>query len=75
MAKTAVTKLVQAPDILEVGMNLKILGEQLRNGQVELKHASELANIYGKELKAQQLVLAERIFMKDSGTNPPQLPT
>jgi len=66
MRKNEKIMLQQTPEIREIGRKLKILGEQLRDGTIELKIASELANIYGKELKAQQLVIAERIFMNSS---------
>jgi hypothetical protein len=58
---------IQAPELRAVAANLKSLGAELRSGAIELKLASELANIYGKELKAQQLILMERIFTKDNG--------
>ena len=53
------------PEIREVGSHLKNLGDELRTGKVELKLAAELANIYGKQLKAHSLILGERIFLKE----------
>ena len=45
------------------------LYEELRQGKCELKTASELANIAGKYLKAEQLELAREIFL--SGKSKP----
>lgn len=60
------------PEIREVGAKLKSLGSELRSGKMELKLAAELANIYGKELKAHTLILGERHFLRV--TLPPLLP-
>jgi len=38
---------------------------QLRDGEVELKTAAELANIAGKYLKGEQLQLAREIFQNN----------
>jgi len=46
----------------DVKSNMSDLYEEVRNGTTELKIAAELANIAGKYLKAEQLILAERIF-------------
>lgn len=48
------------------------LYEEVRIGKTELKMASELANIAGKYLKAEQLQLAREIFVAGK---PPALPT
>lgn len=53
------------PAILAIGVKLNNLGEELRDGKVTLKQASELANIYGKELKQHQLILAERALINE----------
>lgn len=58
-------ELKQSAEIRVIGANLKSLGEELRSGKMDRKLASELANIYGKELKAQQLELVERALEKD----------
>lgn len=55
----------QTPEIRAIGAKLKQLGEDLANGKIDRKLAGELANIYGKELKAQQLQLAERAIERD----------
>lgn len=41
---------------------MSTLFDAVRNGQTELKTASELANIAGKALKAEQLQLAREVF-------------
>jgi hypothetical protein len=43
------------------------LYEEVRAGQTELKTASELANIAGKFLKAEQLQLAREVFLSGKG--------
>ena len=43
--------------------DLSALYDELQSGQIELKTASELANIAGKLLKAEQLDLAREIFI------------
>jgi len=60
------------PEIRRVGADLKSLGSELRAGKMDITLAAELANIYGKELKAQSLILGERIFLKEKTL--PQLP-
>jgi hypothetical protein len=60
-------------EIRVIAVKLKTLGEELRSGTTELKLASELANIHGKELKAQQMILAERIFVNEARSVPPLL--
>ena len=47
----------------DVKQDMSDLYEQLKAGQVDLKTASELANITGKFLKAEQLELATAIFI------------
>ncbi len=41
------------------------LYEAVKNGSVDLKVASELANISGKFLKAEQLQLAREVFLSN----------
>jgi len=41
------------------------LYEQLKAGEIDIKTASELANITGKFLKAEQLQLARDIFLNN----------
>ena len=43
--------------------DLSALYDELQSGQIELKTASELANIAGKLLKAEQLDLAREVFL------------
>ena len=47
----------------DVKHDMSELYDRLRNGEVDLKTASELANITGKFLKAEQLELATAIFL------------
>lgn len=58
------------PDLRIVADEMQRLYADLRNGAIELKTASELANITGKYLKAFQLDLAERIFLAGEAKNP-----
>lgn len=53
------------PEIREVAAHLRGLGKALRSGKIELRLAAELANIYGKELKAHGLILGERVFFRE----------
>lgn len=47
----------------DIKQDMSTLYDQLREGEIELKTAGELANIAGKFLKAEQLDLATSIFM------------
>lgn len=49
----------------DIKREMSDLYDGLKNGTVELKVASELANIAGKYLKAEQLELAREIFQGD----------
>ena len=51
--------------LTDVKMDMSDLYEAVKNGQIELKIAAELANITGKFLKAEQLELAKAIFVND----------
>ena len=51
--------------LTDLQRDMSSLYEELRTGKLDLKLASELANIAGKNLKAKQLELAERIFMNN----------
>jgi hypothetical protein len=53
----------------DVKADMSDLYEELRAGKVEIKQAAELANITGKYLKAEQLMLAREIF--EANTAPP----
>lgn len=57
----------------DVKANMGLLYEEVRDGKTELKVASELANIAGKYLKAEQLKLAREIFV-DGKRKPAELP-
>lgn len=46
----------------DVKSDMSDLYEELRRGDVDIKVASELANITGKFLKAEQLKLAREIY-------------
>jgi hypothetical protein len=47
----------------DIKSDMSRLYDELQSGTCELKTASELANIAGKFLKAEQLDLAREIFM------------
>ena len=56
----------------DIKSDMSTLYDELRAGTVELKTASELANIAGKYLKAEQLDLATAIFLSGHPEkNPP----
>ena len=46
----------------DIKQDMSTLYDELRGGSVDLKLASELANVAGKYLKAEQLELAREIF-------------
>lgn len=52
----------------DIKQDMSTLYEEVRNGSVELKNASELANIAGKYLKAEQLDLAKAVFLAGKNT-------
>lgn len=52
----------------DVKQDMSDLYDELRAGKLELKTASELANIAGKFLKAEQLDLATTIFLSGRPT-------
>jgi hypothetical protein len=49
----------------DIKSDMSDLYEALKAGTVDLKVASELANISGKFLKAEQLQLAREVFMEN----------
>lgn len=53
-----------------IKQDMSTLYEEVRAGTTELKTASELANIAGKFLKAEQLDLAREIFLSGHGKRP-----
>jgi hypothetical protein len=52
----------------DVKADMSELYSEVRDGTIELKVASELANITGKFLKAEQLKLAREIFASARGS-------
>ena len=52
----------------DVKADMSALYNEVRDGNTDLKMASELANITGKYLKAVQLDLARDIFLYSKGT-------
>lgn len=60
----------------DIKSDMSVLYDEVKTGKTELKTASELANIAGKYLKAEQLDLAREIFVASRGKlvnqNPPQ---
>ena len=51
----------------DIKSDMSTLYDEVRDGTTELKVASELANIAGKYLKAEQLELARDIFTHNLG--------
>jgi len=49
----------------DIKQDMSELYESLKTGAVDLKVASELANISGKFLKAEQLQLAREVFIEN----------
>lgn len=49
----------------DIKTDMSELYEAVKNGSVDLKVASELANISGKFLKAEQLQLAREVFLSN----------
>ena len=49
----------------DVKQDMSNLYDELKSGKIDVKTASELANISGKYLKAEQLELAREIFTKN----------
>jgi len=49
----------------DVRQQMSELYDQLKAGEIDIKTASELANITGKFLKAEQLELARDIFLNN----------
>lgn len=48
----------------DIKQDMSKLYDELREGAIDLKTASELANVAGKFLKAEQLDLAREIFLQ-----------
>jgi hypothetical protein len=63
----AITTMPASKTLDDVKADMSELYEQLRAGTCEVKLASELANIAGKYLKAEQLKLAREIFAANVG--------
>jgi hypothetical protein len=53
--------------LADIKEDMSELYNEVRDGKTELKLASELANITGKFLKAEQLILAREIFCSQQG--------
>lgn len=52
----------------DIQHDMSSLYDELKSGIVEIKMASELANIAGKNLKAKQLYIAEQVFLRNIPT-------
>jgi hypothetical protein len=52
----------------DIKKDMSELYDGLKKGEVDIKVASELANISGKYLKAEQLELAREIFTRNIST-------
>lgn len=59
------TSIVYTKTVADIKRDMSELYEQLKNRQVDIKVAAELANITGKFLKAEQLELAREIFLSN----------
>lgn len=53
--------------LTDIKQDMSTLYDQLRDGDMELKRAAELANIAGKFLKVEQLELAREVFSASRG--------
>lgn len=60
-----VTAAIDVKILDQVSQDMRTLYDELRAGEVEIKLADSLANVAGKNLKAQQLKLAHAIFQND----------
>lgn len=61
-------------DMQDVKINMSDLYDEVRSGKTDLKTASELANVAGKYLKAEQLQLAREIFLHGKAPKALELP-
>ncbi len=60
-------------NLCDIKQDMSELYEALKAGTVDLKVASELANISGKFLKAEQLHLAREVFMENKAKSQPAI--
>ena len=58
----------------DVMSDMSALYEQVRDGDCDLRVASELSNITGKYLKAAQLEFAKEVFLERKAQHIPLLP-
>ena len=49
----------------DIKQDMGDLYEQLKNNTIDVKSASEMANVAGKFLKAEQLILARDVFLNN----------
>lgn len=61
--KTQTVEVVVVKSLQDIQKDMSELYEQVRSGAVDLKAACELANIAGKYLKAEQLILMREMFL------------
>lgn len=54
--------------LIDIKQDMSELYEAVKAGTIDLKTASELANISGKFLKAEQLELATAVFLNSPST-------
>jgi hypothetical protein len=59
----------------DIKSDMSALYDEVRDGACELKTASELANIAGKFLKAEQLELAKEVFLSGKAARPSNMLT
>lgn len=51
--------------LIDVKQDMSDLFELLKNNKIDIKTASEMANVTGKFLKAEQLILARDVFLNN----------
>ena len=66
------TQAALEPEIREVWSGLKQNRKEFESGATEFKAFAEKTNSFGKELKAAQLILAEREFLHEIAPKAPK---
>lgn len=51
--------------LIDVKQDMSDLFELLKNNKIDIQTASEMANVTGKFLKAEQLILARDVFLNN----------
>lgn len=63
MTNPAAKRLPEMKTLDDIKLDMSVLYDDVNSGLMEIKTASELANIAGKFLKAEQLQLAREVFL------------